>query len=168
MRTSCEIILGPSSLCSSFCGQSADTPALIVWKCSNASIRCETPKVKLSTCSLMYSRKASLHHRPTRLMIIVEIPERNIAIAPPERIEWRPISNSVKPNTSLPINITIARSLASTCIELISVDFPSSFKKLQSFDSSDDPGIDLTRFTFRAVDLTGQRTASDVLNMWTE
>ena len=74
----------------------------------------------------------------------------------------------MKSNTSLPINITIALNLASTCIELISVDFPSSFKKLQSFDSSDNPGIDLTRFTFRAVDLTGQRTASDVRNMCTE
>ena len=50
-------------------------------------------------------------------------------------------------HASGPGKIAIARSLGNTCAEFMSVTLPSSARRLQTFDSSEDPGISRTRFT---------------------
>ena len=97
--------------------------------------------MKDSTCSLMYSRNASLLHRPMRRRITVEIPARNMAMAPPERIECSPMSSLLKPSIDSPMSSTIARSHGRTCAELISEVDPSDAQKEQSLVSGDAFGI---------------------------
>ena len=63
----------------------------------------------------------------------------------------------LKPKISSPIILTIARSLGNTCAKFMFVTLPFSVKKLQIFDSSEDPEMFRTRFTVLAAALTGQR-----------
>ena len=137
----------------------------VVLKCSKSSIRFDTPIVNCSTCSRMYSRKASLLHLPIRMITIVWIPDRNIAIAPPERMEWRPISSLVNPRDSAPMMSTIARSRGRAWAELIQVIDPSDSWTEHFFDSNVAPGIASTRAMDLAADLTGQSSLSLVQNM---
>ena len=97
--------------------------------------------MKDSTFSLMYSRNASLLHRPMRRRITVEIPARNMAMAPPERIECSPMSSLLKPSIDSPMSSTVARSHGRTCAELISEVDPSDAQKEQSLVSGDAFGI---------------------------
>ena len=57
----------------------------------------DTPNVKDSTCSWIYSRKASLDQRPTIIMMMTDVPERKIVISPPDWIEYNLISSFLKP-----------------------------------------------------------------------
>ena len=82
------------------------------WKCSFIIIFEDTPAVNDSTWSLMYSINASLSHLPTLWIINVATPARNIAIAPPDRIEWSPTSSFVNPNVSFPNSSTIPLNFA--------------------------------------------------------
>ncbi len=118
-----------------------------------------------STCSLIYSKKASLLQRPMRMIMIVATPERNMAMAPPDRIEWRPISSLVKPNMASPIISTTARSLGNAWDEFMHDTFPSDETKEHIFESSDAPGIFRTLLTENAAALTGQRRLSLVRNI---
>ena len=71
---------------------------------------------------------------------MVDVFDKNIAIAPPERIEWRPISSLVKPKTSSPINSTIVRNQSLTWVECMELSVPSGFMKVHTFVSSVVPG----------------------------
>ena len=134
-------------------------------KFSYFNIFIDTAYVKFSTCSLIYSRKASLLHRPIRLITITESPDRNIVIAPQDLIECKPISSLEKPSFSLPIKSTIALSLGNTCAESIYTAVPSSVVKLHTFDSLLDPVFNRTLLIILAPARIGQRSRSLVANI---
>ena len=137
----------------------------IVLKFSNWSIFLDTPKVNCSICSLMYSRNASLLHRPMQMIIIVATPDRNIVMVPPDRSECRPMSSFVKPRLSGPIISTTARNLGKAWDEFIHVTLPSDDTKEHIFESPVAPGIRKTLLTENAAARTGQRKSSPVLNI---
>ena len=103
-----------------------------------------------------------------RMMTIVATPDRNIAIAPPDRMEWRPTSSFVNPKTCAPINSTIARNLGRACDEFIHETFPSDEMNEHSFVSFVAPGMRKTLFTVKAAANTGHSRPSSVRNICTE
>ena len=72
----------------------------------------------------MYRRKASDDQRPIIMMVKVGICARYIAIAPPERMEWVPISSGLKPRMASPTSLAAERSLTRTVAEEIVDDLP--------------------------------------------
>ena len=99
------------------------------------------------------------------MMIIVATPDRNIAMAPPDLIECRPISSFVKPRIDFPIKSTTARSLGRAWDEFIHDIFPSNEMKEHTFESFVEPGIFNTLFTEKAAATTGHRRPSSVRNI---
>ena len=102
------------------------------------------------------------------MMIIVATPDKNIAIAPPNRSECRPTSSFVKPNVVSPISSTTARSLDRAWEEFIHDTFPSDEMKEHIFESAVAPGIHMTLLTEKVAARTGHRRISLVRNIWTE
>ena len=70
--------------------------------------------MKDSTCSWIHSKKDSLDQRQTLMMMMTDVPEMNIAVAPPDQIECNPLSYFLKPKTFSTINTTIACSFYQT------------------------------------------------------
>ncbi len=116
----------------------------------------------------MYSRKASLLQRPMHMMIIVATPDRNIAMAPPDLIECRPISPFANPGIGSLINSATAHNLSSAWDEFIHDIFPSDEMKEHNFESFVAPGIFNTLLTVNAAATTGHKRESSVQNIWTE
>jgi hypothetical protein len=68
------------------------------------TMRLETPAENWRTCRwTYYRRKASEDHGPINMMVKMGTPGRCMAIAPPDRIEWVPMSRCEKASTSSPI-----------------------------------------------------------------
>ena len=76
-----------------------------------------------------------------RIIIIVATPDKNIAMAPPERSECRPMSSFVKPRLSGPIISTTARNLGKAWDEFMHVTLPSDDTNEHIFESSVAPGV---------------------------
>ena len=107
---------------------------------SNQIIFSDMPTVKFSICSQIYSKNTLLDQRPTRMMIMVGVFDKNIVIAPPDLTEWRPTSLLVKPSISSPIRLTVAFIQSQTCGANINTMLPLGSKKLQTFESIDKSG----------------------------
>jgi len=69
----------------------------------------------------MYRRKASLLHLPMSMIVYTGVWVRYIAITAPERMEWVPSSEGLKPSSSSPMVEAALRSAATTSEDLISV-----------------------------------------------
>ncbi len=69
-----------------------------VKKSSKVSIFFEMPWLAANTCFLIYLMKASELHLPTSIIVYTGVPERNILIAPAERLMWVPTSSGLKPS----------------------------------------------------------------------
>ena len=132
---------------------------------STFSIHWDTPTVNDSIWSRMYSRKALLDQQPTFMMIMTEVPDMNIAIAPPDLIEWRPISSLSNPSISTPIKATIARSLDRTWSARMRVKLFVLSENKHTSESSVDDGISRTHCTVSAQAFTGHNTSSPEWNM---
>ena len=110
-------------------------PTLIVWNFAYFNIFINTPYVKFSTCSLIYSSKVSPFHRPIRLITITCTPDRNNIITPQDLIECKLMSYIGNSRFALLIKSTIALSLGNTCAKLICTAVSFSVVKLQFFNS---------------------------------
>ena len=71
-----------------------------------------------------------------RLMTMVEIPDRNMAIAPPERMECRPMSVFLNPSFASPMTAATARSRDLTWSDWMVVRIPSSDSNAHNLVSS--------------------------------
>ena len=89
-------------------------------------------------------------------------------MAPPDLIEWSPISSFVKPRVSGPINSTTARSLGSAWDEFMHDIFPSDEVNVHNLESLEAPGMRSTLLIVNAAAFTGHNRLSSVLNMCTE
>ena len=89
-------------------------------KCTLSSILHKMFDENCMICFVIYLRKLSLFHLPINLIVESSAPDNFIAIAPPERIEWVPISFAKKPKAFLSINFTVfLRKLTLSLFEML-------------------------------------------------
>jgi len=75
----------------------------------------------------MYFMKASLDHCPMSIIIKTGQPPMNIAMAPPDQIEWVPISDILMFRTSLPITLIASCNALVICFDVTSLLLPRKF-----------------------------------------
>ena len=101
-------------------------------------------------------------------MIISFTPDKNIAMAPPERMEWVPTSSFVNPKMASPISSTILLIFNRTVNESIWMT-PFIVLKSQTLVLSEQSGIVLYSLSMVfAQALTGFKIRSFVLYMCTD
>ena len=110
---------------------------------------------------------ASLFHRPINWIVVTGTLAKYIAIAPPERNEWQPISVVLNPNSSAPIVAAAALSFVLIWFEDICNNLPFLDMYVFTVDDSSLDGYDLILFTMSAQLFTGHKLDSglDVLCM---
>lgn len=121
------------------------------------AIFADTPEVNWRICFLMYLMKESLRQRPMSMMVMMGTPDRYIAMAPPERMEWVPMSLALKPRASSPMLSTAQRSILRTWSRVRMASVPASLMKAQTGVSGVKDGIFAVVATTAAQRLTGQR-----------
>jgi hypothetical protein len=72
----------------------------------------------------MYWRKVALDHLPNNMMVNTGIPDKYIAIAAPDLIEWVPILLVLYPRMSLPMKWTTAQRQSSNIFEVTCLSLP--------------------------------------------
>jgi hypothetical protein len=84
----------------------------------------DTPKLNCWTCGWMYKRKASLKNLPINMMVNTGIPDKYIAIAAVDLMEWVPILLALYARTSLSTKQTTAQRQSSNIFEVTCLNVP--------------------------------------------
>ena len=78
----------------------------MLWKVTLVDIFCDTPFENANICECMYMRKVSLDQRPIFLMVLVSIPCKCMAMAPPALKLWLPTKSGCRPLLTKPNCVT--------------------------------------------------------------